>query len=173
MSKRNGYHHNFLQVCRRTVHGRHSQSTPRHTAGLCTHNVLGAFANAVAKSQKYYPSSRLRSYWWSRFGGLLGRFVRVIFERDWIFMLIYVDNLLQQLGTGIVGCLCGERLSVSRCWECRLRTNMFARGLVIDYVGFASDYTRFSMPSYTVGYTSYVKLNKWSVVVRFSFPFLP
>lgn len=48
---------------------------------------------------------------------------------------------------------------------------MFARGLVIDYVGFALDYARFSMPSYTVGYTSYVKLNRWSVVVRLSHSF--
>ena len=38
------------------------------------------------------------SYWWSRLAGLLGRFVWRILERDWVFMLIYVDDLLLTAG---------------------------------------------------------------------------
>lgn len=84
-------------------------------------------------------------------------------------MLIYVDNLLLTAGDR------HRRLSLWRALVCLALLGVpFAYKHVctwLDYVGFALDYTRFSMPSYTVGYTSYVKLNRWSVVVRFSHSF--
>ena len=85
------------------------------------------------------------AFWWSRLMGLLGRFAFNLTEQDWLFVLVFVDDL--HLAAG------GQNrwLSIWRFIVALELVGMpfsypkFRGGFQLDYVGFWMDYSRFEL----------------------------
>ena len=85
------------------------------------------------------------SYWWSRLAGLLGRLVLRVTDRDWLFALLYVDDLHLAAGGA------NRWLSIWRVLACLEMVGVpfsykkFGGGFTLDYVGYWLDYSKFAL----------------------------
>ena len=83
--------------------------------------------------------------WWSRLAGIIGRLAYKISFRDWLFILIFVDDMLVTAGGKdrwltiwrVIACfeMCGAPFGYHK----------FKGGLQLDYVGFWLDYAKFNI----------------------------
>lgn len=85
------------------------------------------------------------AYWWSRLMGLIGRFGLNILGNDWVFVLIFVDDLHLAAGGSNRWLSIWTFLVAMEMVGVPFSFHKFRGGFQLDYVGFWLDYGRFEI----------------------------
>lgn len=112
------------------------------------------------------------AFWWSRLAGFMGRLAFRLSLQDWLFILIFVDDMLVTAGGSnrwlviwrVIACfeMCGAPFGYHK----------FKGGLQLDYVGFWLDYAKFSLgvserrSNWIIRFVEEMQASHWLVDVR-------